>query len=130
MYQVSADYFDTIGIPLISGRDLNSVDPKAPKQALVNQAFARKLFGAGNAIGQSISSEDTRYDIVGVVKDSKSQTIGEVDQPILYRSLEQNIGLAAPPVGFSLLCTSTEIRRRCPRRCETRFIQWTHLWLS
>jgi len=31
------------------------------------------------------------------------QTIGEVDQPILYCSLEQNIGLATPPVGFSLL---------------------------
>jgi predicted permease len=103
MYQVSADYFDTIGIPLISGRDLNTVDPKAPRQALVNQAFASRFFGTANAIGQSVSNEDTRYDIVGVVKNSKSQTIGEVDQPILYRSLEQNIGLAAPPVGFSLL---------------------------
>jgi predicted permease len=103
MYQVSADYFDTIGIPLISGRDLNTVDPKAPRQALVNQAFASRFFGTSDAIGQSVSSEDTRYDIVGVVKNSKSQTIGEVDQPILYRSLEQNIGLAAPPVGFSLL---------------------------
>jgi predicted permease len=103
MYQVSTDYFDTIGIPLISGRDLNTVDPKAPRQALVNQAFARRLLRTGNAIGQSVSSEDARYDIVGVVKNSKSQTIGEADQPILYRSLEQNIGLAAPPVGFSLL---------------------------
>jgi predicted permease len=102
-YQVSADYFDTIGIPLLSGRDLNTVDPKAPRQALVNQAFASRFFGTGDAIGQSVSSEDTSYDIVGVVKNSKSQTIGEVDQPILYRSLEQNIGLAAPPVGFSLL---------------------------
>jgi predicted permease len=103
MYQVSTDYFDTIGIPLISGRDLNTVDPKAPRQALVNQAFARRLFGTGNAIGQRVSNEDATYDIVGVVKNSKSQTISEVDQPILYRSLEQNIGLAAPPVGFSLL---------------------------
>jgi predicted permease len=103
VYQVTAGYFDTIGIPLISGRDLNTVDPKAPRQVLVNQAFASRFFGTADAIGQSVSSEDTSYDIVGVVKNSKSQTIGEVDQPILYRSLEQNIGLAAPPVGFSLL---------------------------
>ena len=44
---MSADYFDTIGIPLISGRDLNTVDPKAPKQAVVNQVFASKFFGTG-----------------------------------------------------------------------------------
>jgi len=67
----------------------------------VNEAFAGRLFGAGSAIGQRVSNEDATYHIVGVVKNSKSQTISEVDQPILYRSLEQNIGLAAPPVGFS-----------------------------
>ncbi len=103
MYQVTGGYFETIGIPLLSGRDLNSADPEAPKQAVVNQAFARRLFGAGGAIGQLVSNEDATYEIVGVVKNSKSQTVSEEDQPILYRSLEQNLGLAAPPVGFSLL---------------------------
>ena len=62
---MSADYFDTIGIPLISGRDLNTVDPKAPKQALVNQTFARRFFGSGDAIGQSVSSEDAGTTLSG-----------------------------------------------------------------
>ncbi len=50
-----------------------------------------------------LASEKTTYEIVGVVKDAKSQTLGEEEEPILYRSLEQNIGLAAPTFGFSLL---------------------------
>ena len=69
----------------------------------MNEALARRLFDAGSALGQRASSEDATYDIVGVVRNSKSQTISEVDQPMLYRSLEQNLGSAAPPVGFSLL---------------------------
>jgi predicted permease len=102
-YQVSSGYFETIGIPWIAGRDFNTVDPGAPKQAVVNEAFARTIFGAGRAVGERVTSEKTTYEIVGVVKDAKSQTLDEADQPILYRSLQQNIGLAAPTFGFSLL---------------------------
>jgi predicted permease len=103
IYQVSSGYFETIGIPWIAGRDFNTVDPGAPKQAVVNEVFARTIFGAGRAVGEQVMSEKTTYEIVGVVKDAKSQTLGEADQPILYRSLQQNIGLAAPTFGFSLL---------------------------
>jgi predicted permease len=103
IYQVSAGYFDTIGIPWMAGRDFNTVDPSAPKQAVVNEAFARTIFGAGRAFGEQVTSEETTYEIVGVVKDAKSQTLSEEEEPILYRSLEQNIGLAAPTFGFSLL---------------------------
>jgi predicted permease len=103
VYQVSSGYFETIGIPWIAGRDFNTVDPGAPKQAVVNEAFARTIFGAGRAVGEQVTSDKTTYEIVGLVKDAKSQTLGEAAQPILYRSLEQNIGLAAPTFGFSLL---------------------------
>ena len=103
VYQVSSGYFETIGIPWIAGRDFNTVDPGAPKQAVVNEAFARAIFGAGRAIGERVTNEKTTYEIVGVVKDAKSQTLSEADEPILYRSLQQNIGLAAPTFGFSLL---------------------------
>jgi predicted permease len=103
IYQVSSGYFETIGIPWIAGRDFNTVDPGAPKQAVVNEAFARAIFGAGRAVGEQVTNEKTTYEIVGVVKDAKSQTLSEADEPILYRSLQQNIGLAAPTFGFSLL---------------------------
>ena len=103
IYQVSSGYFETIGIPWIAGRDFNTVDPGAPKQAVVNEAFARTILGGSRAVGERVTGEKTTYEIVGVVKDAKSQTLDEVDEPILYRSLEQNIGLAAPAFGFSLL---------------------------
>ena len=62
IYQVSAGYFETIGIPWVAGRDFNTVDP-APKQAVVNEAFARKMFGAGRAIGERVASGETTYEI-------------------------------------------------------------------
>jgi predicted permease len=103
IYQVSSGYFETIGIPWVAGRDFNTVDPGAPKQAVVNHAFARKIFGASRTVGERVTSDNTTYEIVGVVKDAKSKTLSDEDEPIVYRSLEQNIGLAAPTFGFSLL---------------------------
>ena len=107
IYQVSSGYFETIGIPWIAGRDFNTVDPGAPKQAVVNHAFARKIFGASRTVGERVTSDNTTYEIVGVVKDAKSKTLSDEDEPIVYRSLEQNIGLAAPTFGFSLLVRYT-----------------------
>jgi len=103
IYQVGAGYFDTLGIVWIAGRDFNAVDPNAPKQAVVNEAFARGLFGRSSAIGERVVDRDTAYEIVGMVKNTKSTTISEVDAPILYCALEQNMGAAAPVMGFSLL---------------------------
>ena len=103
VYQVGVGYFDLIGVPWVAGRDFDTADPSAPKQAVVNEEFARKMFGRVSAIGERVTSLDTTYEIVGVVKNTKTRTVSEVDEPILYCVLEQNMGMAAPFMGFSLL---------------------------
>jgi predicted permease len=103
IYHVNAGYFDTMGVPWAAGRDFNTVDPNAPKQAIVNETFVRMMFGRGRAIGERVEGQGLTYEIVGVVKNTKSTMISEKDNPILYRVLEQNMGLAAPVMGFSLL---------------------------
>ncbi len=102
-YTVSAGYFDTMEISFVEGRNLNTVDPKAPKQAVVDEFFARRMFGDKSAIGEHVVSSAATYQIVGVVKNTKARTLSADDEPILYDSLEQNIGKAAPLMGFTLL---------------------------
>jgi predicted permease len=105
VYNVSPGYFDTMGIALLAGRDMNSVDPNTPKQAVVNEMFAKKMFGTGNAVGERVSGRQSTYEIVGVVKNSRSEFMAEENLPILYAGLEQNIGAgsASPLLGYSLM---------------------------
>ena len=56
-YQVSPGYFVAAGTRMIAGRDFNWHDDKsAPKVAVVNAVFARKLFGTDDAIGKRFRS--------------------------------------------------------------------------
>jgi predicted permease len=103
VYDVQAGYFDTLGIRWVAGRNFNSIDPNAPKQAVVNERFARTMFAGGNALGEHITSADQTYQIVGVVKNTKTTSISEIDEPIVYRVLEQNLLVAGPIMGFSLV---------------------------
>lgn len=55
MVTILPGFFDTFGRPLLAGRDLNSADrADAPDVVIVNDAFARKHFPAGTALGQRI----------------------------------------------------------------------------
>jgi predicted permease len=76
---VTADYFTTMGIPLLAGRGFTSADivgwREREKAAIVNESFARYYFGAVNGVGRRIGWGDppkVRYgiEIIGVVKDS------------------------------------------------------------
>jgi predicted permease len=89
---VTPGYFQTMGIDRIAGRDFASESANSPKVALVNETFVKQFFGGRNAIGQRVTGTGATYEIVGVVKDTKSRTLGEDARPILYRSLAQDIG--------------------------------------
>jgi predicted permease len=102
VYYVGAGYFDTLGVPWL-GRDFNNTDPNAPKQAVVNERFVQSMFGRGSAVGEHVTSGNKTYEIVGVVKNTKTTTISEIDEPIVYRVLEQDMGATAPIMGFSLM---------------------------
>jgi predicted permease len=89
---VTPGYFQTMGIDRIAGRDFGTEPASSPKVAVVNETFVKQFFGGRNAIGQRVTGTGVTYEIVGVVKDTKSRTMGEDARPILYRSLAQDIG--------------------------------------
>jgi predicted permease len=76
MNSVSPDYFQTMGTPILQGRDFDRRDIKDnSKVAIVNEQFARHFFGANSAVGRHIghgSGPGTKLDIeiVGVAANS------------------------------------------------------------
>ncbi len=112
---VTPGYFETMGIPLLLGRDFSkSDDTISSKVAIVNSAFVDRFWPGENPIGKTIASGlegKTITEVVGVVADSKFRTLGEERQAFAYRSLSQGMeGTAtlvvkAPQAGASMLGT-------------------------
>src|SRR3984957_19653420 len=103
LYMATRGYFDVMGIPRLEGRDFGDESPNGPKEAIVNQEFVAKVLGGREAIGQRVEGGNVTYEIVGVVKDSKSRTLGESQRPMLFRSLEQTAGNDPAFLGYSVL---------------------------
>jgi predicted permease len=94
---IGPDYFKTLEIPLLAGRDFEARDRSdTPKVAIVNEAFARKFLNGANPVGQRFWREafdgpETRYEIVGLVRNTKYGDLREEFRPIAYthRAQEQ-----------------------------------------
>jgi putative ABC transport system permease protein len=83
------DYFRTMHIPVLAGRDFNMQDrSNSPKVVVINQSLAQRVFGSpAKAIGKRLTvwrDEDFAREIVGVVADSKGSTLDEPNQPQLF----------------------------------------------
>ena len=83
MYMATSDYFQTLGIPRLSGRDFGNENPTGPKVAIVSQSLAATLFGNENPIGRQITGAGQTYEIIGVAGNIKSRTLGEAQRPVL-----------------------------------------------
>ena len=83
---VAPRYFETLGTPLVAGRDFQFADAGGPRVAIVNQAMARFYFGAGSPLGRHLTFErDTvPYEIVGVVGDAKYEDLHEAPPRTVY----------------------------------------------
>ena len=91
---VGRRYFETMGIPLLKGRDFRDIDVSSPPVAVISRAMADRAFANENPLGRRIGwqygQNKQAYEIVGVVGDTKSKTIGEALKPCLYELLAQN----------------------------------------
>jgi|HubBroStandDraft_2_1064218.scaffolds.fasta_scaffold08632_2 predicted permease len=88
--EVSPDYFATLGIPLISGREFTRADDEnAARVAIVNQTMIARYWRGQNPIGQRLQVEGNWVQVVGVVKDSKYYSMDEAPRPFFYVPLRQ-----------------------------------------
>jgi predicted permease len=91
---VEANYFATMGIRVLAGREFGKADSKnAPQVVVVNQTFARQFLGGSDPLGQVVSipkgHEREKWQIVGIAADSKHESLGEDPTPVIYRPLQQ-----------------------------------------
>ena len=90
---IASDYFQTIGTPLILGREFSDRDTgTSPKVAIVNESFARRFFGDAPPLGRRVMSNGTTYEIVGVVGDAKYRNLREPIMETMYISWLQRDG--------------------------------------
>ena len=90
---VGADYFRTLGVPLLAGREFTRADDAdAPRVAVVNEAFARK-FGLGREpVGKRMaigSGGELGIEIVGLVRNSKHDEVKDEAPPMFFTPYRQ-----------------------------------------
>ena len=93
---VSPDYFKTLEISILTGRDFSKTDTAtSPKVALVNETFVRQWLGGANPIGARVRTgaepgyPEAIYEIVGVVKDTKYGNLRSDIPPITFAPASQ-----------------------------------------
>jgi predicted permease len=93
--EVSPDYFATMGISLLSGREFTRADGEnAPRVAIVNQTMVARYWRGQNPVGQRLQVKGDWVQVVGVVKDSKYYSIDETLRPFFYVPLGQYFTLS------------------------------------
>ncbi len=91
VFTISPGYLEAAGTRLLGGRDFSWQDTtQTPYVAIVNETFARKMWGDTSAIGQRFIVRGHLTEVVGVVEDGKYHNMQESPQPVAYLSLSQN----------------------------------------
>ena len=93
---VGSDFFHTMGVELIAGRDFTDADTAtSPGVVIVNETFAKRYVGSASAVGHIFSDISQKHpiQIVGVVKDHKYTGITEEPMPMAWAMFAQQSGL-------------------------------------
>ncbi|HUJ81095.1 MAG TPA: ABC transporter permease [Candidatus Acidoferrales bacterium] len=89
---VSPNYFHTLQIPMIEGRDFTAQDTKSSQRVvIVNETFVNRYWPGQEAIGKQLNSDLTHewFTVVGVARDAKVNSLNEKPFPFVYLPLYQ-----------------------------------------
>ena len=88
---VSPDFFRTIGVPLVAGRDFSAADgPAAQKAIIVNETMKQKFWPREAAAGQAFSIGGDTYQVIGVARDTKYRSLREKPRNVMYLPYAQS----------------------------------------
>jgi predicted permease len=89
--EVGDNYFVTMGIPLVAGREFTRADDeKAALVAVVNQTMAQRYWQGRSPLGQRLQLKGRWMQVVGIAKDSKYSSVREKPTPFFFVPLRQN----------------------------------------
>lgn len=98
----NAEYFDSVGTRVVSGRGIGVQDTSAaPTVAVVNETFVKRFFGTENPLGRRIGQSSTTagdYEIVGVVEDTVYQSVRWRDHAMVFIPIMQRPASEKGPI--------------------------------
>src|SRR5260370_2919939 len=114
-YQVSPNFFHTLGIDLIGGRDFTWHDEaKSPRVAVVNRAFAKQVLHTDHPVGKRfrLGLGGDLIQVAGLVEDGKYMTLTEAPQPALCQAIVQSYNTTTTLIVKSLQPETTMVQQR------------------
>ena len=110
--RVSPGYFQTLGTPLVAGRDFNDYDaPGAPPAIVINESAARRFFGSTNPLGQTLragnGASKRLYQVIGVVRDAKYGSVDEKPRVTGFDSIGQSTKPFPPSLNYEVRYTNS-----------------------
>ena len=97
----NGEYFDSVGTRVVRGRGIGVQDTStAPTVAVVNETFAKKVFGGRDPIGSRIGGSDSPadYEVVGVVEDTAYLSVRWKDHAMVFIPMTQRPASAKGPI--------------------------------
>jgi len=89
--EVGDNYFVTMGIPLVAGREFTRADDeKAALVAVVNETMAQRYWQGRSPLGRRLQLKGRWMQVVGIAKDSKYSSVREKPTPFFFVPLRQN----------------------------------------
>jgi predicted permease len=87
---VTPDFFETLGIPFVSGRTFGASDQRgAPWVVVINETFGRDLFPGRDPLGRTVHVGSRDATVIGVVRDVKQTTLMDGPEPQFYQPQSQ-----------------------------------------
>jgi predicted permease len=86
---VTPRYFETMGIPIVRGRDFSETERSGGDVVILNEAFAAALFPGEDAVGRTVMNGDLPLTIIGIARNAKYRTLGERQRNFVYVTLGQ-----------------------------------------
>ncbi|HXN20926.1 MAG TPA: ABC transporter permease [Candidatus Binatus sp.] len=89
---ITPNYFKTMHIPIVKGRDFSPQDIKSSQRAaIVSEAFVERYWPHQEALGKQLNSDFTNewFTVVGVARDTKVRALNETSTPFVYLPLYQ-----------------------------------------
>ena len=115
---IGPDYFKTLGIPLLGGREFTHQDVmKAPQVAIVNEAFVKKFNLGSDAVGKMMSDDGEQLDtqIVGVVKDAKYSEVKDAVPALFFVPYKQTARVRGISFYVKTAADPQELMTQVPR---------------
>jgi putative ABC transport system permease protein len=107
---VAPRFFETIGLPLLRGRDFGPLDyEKGPKAIIVNETMARIFWPDSDPVGRRLLIGKSAFEVVAVARDTKYRELRETARTTMYTPLAQSyrprmnvlVRTAGPPMDLA-----------------------------